>query len=202
MAFPNIDPSTFEFRSNQPILITQSLNGNEQRGLVEAQKFKLTATYSNLSEADTKRLIGFVQESQGALTAFAFPLPGNIGKSSGGYTSTISHGAGNEGDTSISITSSIGSAVVFKKGDVIRFGDTTSKKLYMITEDFTTDASGNGTINFLPALRQDIDSTATTGNPLDHVDVTANVRFVGDEQRYRTDPNLYGSITIEMIEVL
>jgi|DEB0MinimDraft_6_1074348.scaffolds.fasta_scaffold06652_2 hypothetical protein len=198
MAFP-ITPSTLEFEHNQPILVTTSLNGREQRALIETQKYVIRATFSNLSDAERRQIQGFIAEQRGGLNAFDFTLPGDIGKSSAGYTGSITvDGDYTADDTAISIDTSAGLGQgILKKGDLVRIAG--SNKTYMVSSDVSSaDINGNATMNIQPGLLDDI----SDGAAITHISVPVNVRFSTSGLAYRSDPTDFATFTLEMIEVI
>lgn len=197
MAFPTtITASSLQIGHYQPTLISRSLNGNEQRAQIASHRWQLDANFSNLSESQRRDLQAFLYETSGALTAFDFLLPGDLGDTSSGYVGSLSTSAsGSVGDTSITVNGT-SSTEVLKKGDYFRFDG--ENKTYMVTADVTTDVSGNATVNFAPALQTAVSgSTNMTFN-----DVNMNVRFDGDTFSLNTDPTFYSTFNLKMIEVL
>lgn len=180
--------SELTFSSNNKTLITRSLNGNEQRAQVEAQRFEASATFRNLSETARKALQSFIATQNGALNSFILPLPGDIGNS-GGTNGSLTIGTHSTGDTTVTIG---GSPIDIKNGDLFRISG--QNKLYM----FTADSSDGVDVPIFPALQDD--TTAGTTVVIDGV--TMNARFSGDLYQYRTDPTFFSTFTIDFIEVL
>jgi len=197
MAWPTtITPSSLQMSHYQPTLVTTSLNGNEQRAQIASHRWLLEATFSNLNETERRDLQAFLYETNGALNAFEFPLPGDLGDASSGYGGSLSTAAsGSVGDTSIQMNGTA-STNIFKKGDVFRFDG--ENKTYMATADATTNVSGVVTVNFAPALQ-----TAVSGSTdVTYSDVAVNVRFDGDSFAFNTNPTYYSTFNLKMIEVL
>lgn len=195
MAFPTVDIAEAQLFSNNPVLVTNSLSGYEQRAVVSTQKFELVARYSNLSTLERRLIQSFIQEQQGALNSFDIALPGELGDSSAGFSGTIQTAAlGSVGESTVSISSS-NSTAVLKKGDLIRF--TGKTKLYTVTADLTTDAGGTGTLSISPALITSVAGTTT----IIHTGVSLNARFKNTQNSWSVNQTQYANLTLEFIEV-
>lgn len=197
MTFPLTDKITqCDITTSVKTLITRSLNGNEQRAQVDTQRWQANIVLSNISDTERRELMSFIANQNGSLNAFNFELPGDLGKSSAGYTGTITTSTGgNAGDTSISVSGN-NSTAILKDGDLIRF--TGKNKTYTVIGDVTTNISGVATVNFSPALVESISSgVVVTHNP-----VLLNMRFDGDDYGFSTNPTIFSNINLRLIEVL
>lgn len=195
MAFPDVEISSLDFTSNQQTLITTALSGNEQRANLFTQKWEMSCRFNNLSDADRRKLQGFIAEQQGALNSFEFALPGDLANSGANFSGTITTtGTGAVGATSVTVTSD-NSTAILKAGDLIRFPG--QNKTYMVTADVTTSGTGSATVNFLPGLLESVSSSTD----ITHRSVTVNMRFDGDQFRYNISPTYYGSFSLSFVEV-
>ena len=101
------------------------------------------------------------------------------------------------GDTSCDIDGmTVSTSNILRAGDFIKFSDHT--KVYMVTEDVTSDGSGEATLNFHPAAVQAI----ATNSTISIASVPFNVSFQDDVREFGTNySNLY-SYEIALIEVV
>lgn len=190
-AFPTITPSNISLVSNNPSRITRTLNGIEQRAVGTGQYYSLIASYSNLTKAQARQIMGHMADNSGPLNSFAFALPTYLGTKTGSATtlSTVS-GTYPVGSTTVVVTPT-GSIPYLKAGDLITFGG--AGKVHQVTADATTT-----TINFRPALR-----SAITGIVAVNITgVTMNVRYASDNQEFAIQTDEFTTFTIEFVEVL
>lgn len=197
MAFPTgIKFSNVELNTVQPVQITKSLSGREERNILSSQYWTLTANFSNLSDADRKLLMGFYSAQSGGLNAFNLQLPDPLGDSSAGFTGTITlSGTEAIGQTEIGVTTSELSSTILKSGDLVRFSG--HNKVYMVTSDVTTDGTGAANIDIFPALQVEETNTTT----ISHTDVNITVRFP-ENLSFAMGPELFGSFSITFTEVI
>lgn len=198
MAFPLKDKVTnLEFTSEDPVLISTSLSGKEQRGKRASQKWVVQMRLNNLSDADRRTLQSFVQEQGGSLTAFDLELPADLADSSAGYTGTITaDGEQAIGSTTINIsTSASNGTYALRKGDLIRFSG--AVKTYMVTSDTLVDVNGDADITISPALQTTVANTTN----IVHQNLTLNVRL-DSEFSYRMAQELFATVRLDFIEVI
>ncbi len=196
MPFPNVTATNITFQSVTPTIVLRAINGREQRTQTGSQYFTFTATFSNLSEADGKTLLGFIGEVRGNLTSFTLTFPdySNIGDSSGAYSGTINCTA-TAGATTVSATSSATSGTnVFKPGDLIKFSS--HDKVYLVTNTVNATTGGALSINISPPLRANASGTVT------HKSVPVTVRLAEDINGFNMDPTFFSSYDLKFIEVL
>jgi hypothetical protein len=165
--FPSGNIRAINFKSNQPNLITASLSGRRQAKSQGAQFFSFTISTPPLTTTDYKEIMGFLVSQEGPLGAFQVVLP-EISTPAGSITSnTLAvNGAHSAGDTSIAVDGGTASATGYlKKGDVIRFIDTTTPannvKVYMVTADLDLDGTGAGTLSIQPGLIDGVNNDST-----------------------------------------
>jgi len=162
--FPT-DPGFRAARFRQQTLTkkTETASGRTIRATNSTTLWKGILTFPPMDLTEFKPVQAFVARCQGPLNEFDVVIP-TISQTTGGYANqvTIANSDAGAGASSIDCYatnggSPIASDVVLKAGDVIRFYNHT--KVYMVTEDVTTNGSGIATINFQPNL-----VTAVQGN--------------------------------------
>lgn len=165
--FPSGNIRAINFKSNQTNLITTTISGRRQAKQQGAQFFSFTIQTPPLTTADHKNIMGFITSQQGQYDAFQIVLP-EISTPAGSITSnTLAvNGAHTAGDKTIAVDGGTASASGYlKKGDVIRFIDTTTAannvKVYMVTADLDLDGTGAGTLNIEPGLIDGVNNNST-----------------------------------------
>ena len=194
--FPSIQPTSAQMRKVNPVRITTTLNGIEQRESSAGQYFALTVEFANLSQSEQRQIQGLFAETGGAVQTFDYQLPDFMGDSTGAYSGgiamTSTYGAG----VSTVVVNAGGSVIDLKAGDLVKF--TGHDKVYMLTTNAYLDAGTNYVLKIDPPLRAGV--TATTA--VTHKNVTMKVRFASDNQEFDVDPNLYANFSLELVEVL
>jgi hypothetical protein len=146
-------PSSVNITTVSQNVTTFALNGRRQVKSQGSQYFKFDISYPNMRQSDMAPLMAFLTNVKGQFDAFTIILP-QISDNHAGYTGanpTVPV-SGSVGDTSIGFTGASSNTLLLKAGDFINFDNIGHTKSYMVTADVTTDASGNGTINFTPGL--------------------------------------------------
>lgn len=195
--FPITAFNNMTMRSINPTRVTTAINGIEQRSAIGSQYYQFTADFRNLNQADQRKLMAFIDEMRGPLTAFDLPLPDYLGDSTGAFTGTVTLAADAAiGATTVSITSAAADGVtVFKAGDLLRFA--THTKVYTVKTDVVA-AAGNETVTLSQPLR----AAVTNGGTVTHQNVNASVRFSQDIQEFFVGANEYANFSLEFNEVL
>ena len=190
-AFPSITPSSISLVSVHPTRIATTLNGIEQRASGTGQYYRITAEYSNLTQAQVRQIMAHMAGESGPLNSFTFQLPTYLGTITGSGASMGTVGTTAIGSSSVSLTVGSGSSPYFKAGDLFKFANHT--KVYQATADSTTTS-----LVFKPPVRAAVPtSTAITTTSL-----SMTVRYATDNQEFSINTDQYSSFSIEFIEVL
>ena len=190
-AFPSITPSSISLVSVHPTRIATTLNGIEQRASGTGQYYRITAEYSNLTQAQVRQIMAHMAGESGPLNSFTFQLPTYLGTITGSGASMGTVGTTAIGSSSVSLTVGSGSSPYFKAGDLFKFANHT--KVYQATADSTTTS-----LVFKPPVRAAVPtSTAITTTSL-----SMTVRYATDNQEFSINTDLFSSFSIEFIEVL
>jgi hypothetical protein len=190
-AFPSIIPNSVSLVSVNPTRIATTLNGIEQRASGTGQYYRVTATYSNLTQAEVRQIMGHMAGQSGPLTSFTFQLPAYLGTITGNGSSMGATGSNSIGQSGVGLNVGTGSSPYFKAGDLFKFAN--HDKVYQVTADATST-----TVYFKPPLRAAVpNNTAITTTSL-----SMTVRYATDNQEFSINTDQFSSFSIEFIEVL
>ena len=190
-AFPTITPSSISLVSVNPTRIATTLNGIEQRASGTGQYYRITAEYSNLTQAQVRQIMGHMAGESGPLNSFTFALPTYLGTITGSGASMGTVGATAIGSSATTLTVGSGSTPYFKAGDLFKFAN--HNKVYQVTADATTT-----TLNFKPPVR----ALVPTSTAITTTSLSMTVRYATDNQEFSINTDLFSSFSIEFIEVL
>ena len=190
-AFPSITPSRISLVNVHPTRIATTLNGIEQRASGTGQYYRITAEYSNLTQAQVRQIMAHMAGESGPLNSFTFQLPTYLGTITGSGASMGTVGTTAIGSSSVSLTVGSGSSPYFKAGDLFKFANHT--KVYQATADSTTTS-----LVFKPPVR----ATVPTSTAITTTSLSMTVRYATDNQEFSINTDQYSSFSIEFIEVL
>jgi hypothetical protein len=190
-AFPTITPSSISLVSVNPTRIATTLNGIEQRASGTGQYYRITAEYSNLTQAQVREIMGHMAGESGPLNSFTFALPTYLGTITGSGTSMGTTGATAIGSSGVTLNVGGGTTPYFKAGDLFKFANHT--KVYQATADATTTS-----LFFKPPVR----ATVPTSTAITTTGLSMTVRYATDNQEFSINTDLFSSFSIEFIEVL
>ena len=169
--------------------VTHSMSGRTVRSSLGTLLFQCTLQFPSMTQAEWRSIQAFVTRCNGALNEFDIVIP-TVSASQSTFASSLvatvdsdSANANLQGDTSILINTNISSNTALKAGDIVRFANHT--KVYMVTTDINTNATGEAVLNIEPALIEDLsDGEAITTN-----NVPMRATLINDIQefQYRTD---------------
>lgn len=193
------------FRQLNETKKTQTQSGRTIRHGNATTRWAATLAYPPMTTAEIRPIKAFIAQLQGGLNDFDIILPdvstpqGDISLDLFDMASSASAGA-----TSVSVRfadsslddSTEQTRIYHKPGDLIRFSGHT--KVYMVTENVTTDSTGGATINFTPALT----SAVTVNETVVSTDVPIRVAMVNDVQEYQHALDGTVSLEIDVEEVL
>jgi len=190
-AFPSITPSSISLASVNPTRIATTLNGIEQRASGTGQYYRITAEYSNLTQAQVREIMGHMAGESGPLNSFTFALPTYLGTITGSGASMGTTGSTAIGTSSTTLNVGSGSIPYFKAGDLFKFAN--HNKIYQATADATTTS-----LFFKPPVR----ATVPTSTAITTTSLSMTVRYATDNQEFSINTDQYSSFSIEFIEVL
>tara|TARA_Y100000310_G_scaffold54745_2_gene50165 strand:+ start:487 stop:1089 length:603 start_codon:yes stop_codon:yes gene_type:complete len=143
--------SSLIVQSVQPTFISRSISGRRQARQTHGQYFKMTATYPPMTRAEFAPINAFITKQRGRYESFSLIPPVlNAGLGSPAGTPLV-NGASQTGRTIVTDGwTTADTVVIFKAGDYLKFSN--HDKVYTVTEDATSDGSGDETISIEPAL--------------------------------------------------
>lgn len=191
------------FRPESLTKTTQTASGRTVRVTNSTTIWSGRLRFPTLSLTEFLPIQAFVARCQGGLNEFDIVLPIISTSSSANFNhsvGTVNLDAGTfaAGTTSADFDCGTGPTTgVLLAGDVIQFQNHT--KVYMVTEDANSDASGNGTVNFTPPLTTAV-TRDSTGSEINTKDVAFRVILTGTQEfGYRTDGLIDFEIDIQEV---
>ncbi len=184
-------------QSIEPTLVSTTISLKRQVRSRGGQRWLLDVVFPPMTRAEFAPIFAFGVKQKGQYETFTY-VPPTISTTRGesGETVTVD-GAVSSGANSASIDGLTASTSnILRSGDFIKFSDHT--KVYIVTDDMTSDGSGDATLNFAPSAVQDIadDSTVSIAS------VPFTVSFQDDVKEFGTNfTNLY-SYEVSLIEVV
>lgn len=156
-------------------------------------RWYLTINYAPMKRADAQSVIAFLTKLRGRVNSFnGFdPLATSpLGDVSG---STLLVDGGSQTGTSLTVDGAEASTLILKAGDYFEVNN----ELKMITDDVTSDSSGDATINFSPSLRSSPSDNAsiTTTNP------NCEMKLIDDSVTWNEGVDSFYNISFSGIEV-
>lgn len=194
MDFPDIDPdgsAEFWLRSSNTEFASV-LSGTVQHRSLPGDRWQALLPFSNRKGSQARQLKAFIMSLGGARGRVRIPPADNerIGTQAG---AGVVNGSGQTGTTLSTTGWSANQSLLFEYGDYFEVNG----ELKVITEQASSDASGNATLAFAPALR---DSPASGAN-IETADPRVTMYLENDEQARVgvSGPFIY-NVTLSMIE--
>ena len=192
MTYPT-DPEfqSINFRSNNFVSTSESINGKIKVRAIGAQRWEFTASYDRLTKAEAGIVSAYIISQGGRFGEFQIQ-PTEIGSTRGTATGVVeANGAHTAGDKTIAITG-LGASETLLRGDLVKFAG--HNKVYMVTEDLT----GDGTLTIYPALVENV----ADNEDLTYNNVPFTVRLANDIQSYEVNANNQYNVEVDFIESL
>jgi hypothetical protein len=181
-AYPDDGFATVDFKVNNPVQVTESMNGKIRRVGMGNNYFTFGVKYNNVSRVKGSAIMAYLTQAQGQLFAFDIVLPSiSYTKLTNQITGTVTVTGGTDtwtengvaktgyttGRGQITVTGSNGA--LFAAGDVFRFNDLNYPgddnanrhlKVYMATAAASI-SSGSGTVYFTGGLVDNVPNGTT-----------------------------------------
>ena len=188
---------TVNFKALSSTKQTTSQSGRRIRISTSATRFTATIQYPRMALADWKPIQAAATRLQGPLNSFDVVLP-SISENSSGVTGIVAtvDGTNSAGSATVNISTNKNSQTIMKAGDVIRFPS--HNKVYMLTQDATTDGSGDVSVEITPNLIEAVDDDGSSTVTVD--DVPFRMTLSGDIQEYKYATDGTVSYEIDVIE--
>jgi len=197
-AFPTTKkPRVFNFTSNRPNNTAYTLSGKRSVKQFAAQYFSFSVQMPPMKQTDFQQYYAFLVKQKGSFEDFTFEYPlDNLGADKG-ETDILANGVHAIGDSTIAMDGfSVSTDDVLKGGDLIKFSG--HNKVYMVTGDANSNASGQATVSIEPPLQVALaDNEAVTVNK-----PSFTVALVQDDVLYGTDAAGFFTLSFDVREVL
>jgi len=197
-AFPTTKkPRVFNFASNRPNNTAYTLSGKRSVKQFSAQYFSFSVQMPPMNQADFMPFYAFLTKQKGSFETFTFEYPLDNQGADKGETDILVNGALSIGSSSIAMDGFNASTTgVLKAGDFIKFANDT--KIYMVTADADSNASGEATIAIEPPLQDAVvdDEAVTVNKP------SFKVALMQDDLLYSTDASGFFTLSFDVREVL
>jgi hypothetical protein len=189
--------SDIQVQSIEPTLVSTTISLKRQVRSRGGQRWMLNVSFPPMTRAEFAPIYAFSVKQKGQYETFTY-VPPTISTTRGSSGETpVVDGAISAGAVTASVDGLTASTSnILRAGDFIKFSDHT--KIYMVTDDMSSDGSGDATLNFHPAATEAIPNNAT----ITIASVPFTVSFQDDVREYGTNyTNLY-SYEIALIEVV
>ena len=190
-------PRVFNFVSNRPNSTAYTLSGKRSVKQFAAQYFSFSVQMPPMKQADFQEFYAFLVKQKGSFDSFTFEYPlDNLGADRS-QTDILVNAAQAVGDSTIAMDGfSTSTTGVLKAGDLIKFAN--DNKIYMVTADANSNASGEATISIEPPLQDAVvDNEAVTVNQ-----PSFTVALAQDDVLYSTDAAGFFTLSFDVREVL
>lgn len=188
--------SDIQVQSIEPTLVSTTISLKRQVRSRGGQRWMLNVSFPPMTRAEFAPIYAFSVKQKGQYETFTY-VPPTISTTRGSSGETpVVKGAISAGAVTANVDGLTASTSnILRAGDFIKFSDHT--KIYMVTDDMSSDGSGDATLNFHPAATEAIPNNAT----ITIASVPFTVSFQDDVREYGTNyTNLY-SYEINLIEV-
>ena len=161
-----------------------------------AQQWSFKLNWESLDRGESGILAAFANSQRGQYGAFEIGLPGAFKNSAANPTGTPRLvGVAAAGVQTLNTDGWAASKTVLKAGDFLRLASGT--KLYQVTADVVSNASGVATVPIFPQLYAAANNTALVVN-----NVTMLAQLKDDRTAYPLSHPLFVSASFEFVEVL
>tara|TARA_X000001382_G_scaffold74480_1_gene52071 strand:- start:186 stop:788 length:603 start_codon:yes stop_codon:yes gene_type:complete len=197
-AFPTTkNPTVFNFASNRPNSTTYTLSGKRSVKQFAAQYFSFSVQMPPMQQSDFQAFHAFLVKQKGSFDTFTFQYPLNNLGADKNNASVVVNGVHAIGDSTIAMDGfTVSTNDVFKAGDLIKFNG--HNKVYMVTGDANSNASGQATISIEPPLQ----AALANNEDIDTNQPSFTVALVQDDLLYATDASGFFSLSFDVREVL
>lgn len=190
---------TVELKSNSPTIVSEGRNLVTLARSIPSHRWEMTIKSVNLSPADSRAVSAWLNSLGGRQGTFTAVLPEFSAPKGVASGSPVVSGAHSIGAATVSMSGFVQSVVgQLKAGDLLKFAN--HSKVYQVTTDASSNASGVMTVTIFPKLMRAVPSaTAVIVR-----DVPFLLRLNNDIQEFKLSAQNSGFTRLEMdcIEVL
>ena len=187
-------PSAIKIQSLAPTRVSVAHSLRRSTRTTGAQRWIVTADWEGLTRAQFAPIQAFVIAQRGQWDSFSMVLPGHKQPQGAASGTPLVNGATQTGRTLATRGWSANVAGILKAGDFI--GITGQTKVYMVTSDANSDASGNATLVIEPALM----ATPADGAALIVRNVPFTLALASDTIEIGVQPPVLYSFSLSLIE--
>ncbi len=189
-------PSTVTLDSITATLQDTTQSGRRNVKQLGAQKWRINCNFpSTMSREQFMPIMAFLMKQEGRYETFSFVTP-DLATPRGAATGTpLVNGASQTG-VSIITDGWTPSTLSMMAGDILKFAG--HNKVYMVTDDATSDVSGNLTLNIQPPLME----SPANNEALAVTSVPFTVQLADDSTSYQVSGPLLYQAALELIEVI
>ena len=187
-------PSAIKIQSLAPTRVSVAHSLRRSTRTTGAQRWIVTADWEGLTRTQFAPIQAFVIAQRGQWDSFSMVLPGHKQPQGAASGTPLVNGATQTGRTLATRGWSANVAGILKAGDFI--GITGQTKVYMVTSDANSDASGNATLVIEPALM----ATPADGAALIVRNVPFTLALASDTIEIGVQPPVLYSFSLALIE--
>ena len=146
--------TSVDFKINTPTQVTETVNGRKRRSGFGVSYYTFAGKYASLTPTQASAVTSFVAKQYGQLESFQVVLPKISYNKAADYAQAVGNAkvktAASKGAFSVALKGLGNNKAVFKAGDFFKF--TNHSKVYMVTDDVTSNGSGEATLYFSAKL--------------------------------------------------
>jgi hypothetical protein len=194
-AFPlTPSPSGIKIQSLQPTRVSLSHNLRRSVRTTGAQRWLVTADWVGLTRAQFAPIQAFVIAQRGQTDSFTMVLPGHKQPQGVATGTPLVNGVAQSGRALATKGWSASVTGLLKAGDFIGIAGQT--KVYMVTADASSDASGNATLTIEPGLM----FSPADGAALVVRNVPFTLALAGDSVEMAVSPPVIYNFSLPLVE--
>jgi hypothetical protein len=146
--------TSVDFKINTPTQVTETVNGRKRRSGFGVSYYTFTGKYASLTPSQAATVTSFIAKQYGQLESFQIVLPRISQNKAADYAQAVGNAkvktAATKGAFSVALKGLGANKAVFKAGDYFKFAG--HSKVYMVTDDITSDGAGEATLFFSAKL--------------------------------------------------
>jgi hypothetical protein len=146
--------TSVDFKINTPTQTTETVNGRKRRSGFGVSFYTFSGKYASLTPSQASAVTSFIAKQYGQAESFQIVLPKISDNKAADYAQAVGNAkvktAASKGAFSVALKGLGANKAVFKAGDFFKF--TGHSKVYMVTDDVTSNGSGEATLYFSAKL--------------------------------------------------
>lgn len=142
--------TSVEFKINTPTQTTETVNGRKRRAGFGVSFYTFNGKYASLTPSQASAVTSFVAKQYGQVESFQIVLPRISYNKAADFAQAVGNAkvktAAAKGVYQVILKGLGANKAVFKAGDFVKFAN--HSKVYMVTDDITSDGAGEATLFF------------------------------------------------------